>query len=585
MDYSDEQKAYLKLVMKKDIYLEACPGSGKTEVIAEKLAEEMKTWREFPAGIAVLTFCNSAVDTLMERVALKYTSGAKYPHFIGTFDSFILNKIVNPLHHKFTNYTHIDGHSTLNIVDSSSNVCFFTHYGYAEKGKKRACQYDYDRTLETFVFKTGVRQIDIKLNSLVLKDWQLKDLYNAKEKMWSSGFATYKDIEHLAIDILEDDSFDSYINLLVKKYPYFIIDECQDLSEEQIFIIKFLHSKGSRFHFVGDLNQSIYGFRHSNPKKFSSLLQEIKCEKLPLNTNYRSVQHIVDICSSIVQVSKAKGRNDSNESHCFVLQYESSPVEILPMFYKLTEGMKNKVIVARGYSYLDKFDSINYSTENALFPVNFAMSIILFERKTFSSLKKSIDILSEAFKNKFNYQVKPNSFNCPIEVDSALVWRKFLFSVLSYISNSDILSDTTTWSLWTKDLKLKLKYILVELTPIPEISSVLKSITDLKLVSPKGEGDSFVKEYLKGFTSIVKIPRLATIHQVKGETHDATMLVSSIKSGNESHWKDWLKDPNSEAARLAYVASSRPRKVLIWAVKSLSKSDQIKLRNLGFTIV
>ncbi|MCO2242589.1 hypothetical protein FA379_30230, partial [Pseudomonas aeruginosa] len=80
--------------------------------------------------------------------------------------------------------------------------------------------------------------------------------------------------------------------------------------------------------------------------------------------------------------------------------------------------------------------------------------------------------------------------------------------------------------------------------------------------------------------------RFETIHQVKGETHDATVVVSSQQSGpHQSHWKDWLADPASEAARFAYVASSRPRHLLIWAVKKLKDDELKRLAGLGFEIL
>ena len=57
--------------------------------------------------------------------------------------------------------------------------------------------------------------------------------------------------------------------------------------------------------------------------------------------------------------------------------------------------------------------------------------------------------------------------------------------------------------------------------------------------------------------------RITTIHNVKGETLEALMLVSSRDKGtSDGYWTQWLDDPTSEAARLAYVASSRPRKLI-----------------------
>ena len=63
------------------------------------------------------------------------------------------------------------------------------------------------------------------------------------------------------------------------------------------------------------------------------------------------------------------------------------------------------------------------------------------------------------------------------------------------------------------------------------------------------------------------------------------MLVSAPgKSGNsnDNHWDYWLEDTTSEAARLAYVASSRPKHLLVWAVPKGNNGDMAKLTDIGF---
>ena len=57
---SDEQVAYVTAPLEEDIYLNACPGSGKTEVIGVKAAYEINRWKQKINGIAILTFTNSA---------------------------------------------------------------------------------------------------------------------------------------------------------------------------------------------------------------------------------------------------------------------------------------------------------------------------------------------------------------------------------------------------------------------------------------------------------------------------------------------------------------------------------------------
>ncbi len=79
--------------------------------------------------------------------------------------------------------------------------------------------------------------------------------------------------------------------------------------------------------------------------------------------------------------------------------------------------------------------------------------------------------------------------------------------------------------------------------------------------------------------------KIITIHSVKGQTFEAVMVVSAInKTGTEDgHWTQWIEDSKNEAARLAFVASSHPRHLLIWAVPSPINSEKELLRDLGFT--
>ena len=89
-----------------------------------------------------------------------------------------------------------------------------------------------------------------------------------------------------------------------------------------------------------------------------------------------------------------------------------------------------------------------------------------------------------------------------------------------------------------------------------------------------------------GSTNTSLIPyRKSTIHGAKGESHDVTIVISSARAGNDSHWKSWIKNPDSEAARFAYVASSRPKEFLIWAVKTLKPLERKQLEAVGFSVI
>ncbi|WP_415347901.1 UvrD-helicase domain-containing protein, partial [Clostridium perfringens] len=98
------QLGYILSDINKNIYLKACPGSGKTEVLGVKSAYEINKWLEKDKGIAILTFTNSAEDEIRSRVESYLNKKIEYPHFIGTFTSWIHGYIGHAFIANFINY-------------------------------------------------------------------------------------------------------------------------------------------------------------------------------------------------------------------------------------------------------------------------------------------------------------------------------------------------------------------------------------------------------------------------------------------------------------------------------------------------
>lgn len=111
----------------------------------------------------------------------------------------------------------------------------------------------------------------------------------------------------IAIKALGNKALSDYFERLARRYPVIFIDECQDLSFAQLRIIKSLHLLGMRFHFVGDLNQSIYGFRRSEPALVKQFIEELAFKSCDLTANCRSgqgvMQQFVEAGSTVWQSS------------------------------------------------------------------------------------------------------------------------------------------------------------------------------------------------------------------------------------------------------------------------------------------
>lgn len=85
---------------------------------------------------------------------------------------------------------------------------------------------------------------------------------------------------------------------------YVFVDEAQDTNDIQLEILARLHHGGNtmeihtnpqktRYTFVGDKNQAIYGFRGANADSMSKIESRFHCKSLPLDVSYRCPKKIV----------------------------------------------------------------------------------------------------------------------------------------------------------------------------------------------------------------------------------------------------------------------------------------------------
>lgn len=92
--FTDEQNKFL-LAEGKNV-VKACPGSGKTYMVANKFMKYQNEWDLYHQGVAVLSFTNVASKEVLEKIESieGKVQSVNYPHFVGTVDSFINEFIV-----------------------------------------------------------------------------------------------------------------------------------------------------------------------------------------------------------------------------------------------------------------------------------------------------------------------------------------------------------------------------------------------------------------------------------------------------------------------------------------------------------
>ncbi|WP_311481397.1 UvrD-helicase domain-containing protein [uncultured Anaerococcus sp.] len=155
------------------------------------------------------------------------------------------------------------------------------------------------KVIESLITNTDSKAlafIEAKEEVLFDKLYRLtKDFKEAFDRKKSAkDYLDFNDLEHEFIKLLTNDTAREKLR---QKYKYIFFDEYQDSNEIQNYIVDKLKSERNLF-FVGDVKQSIYGFRRARPDLFLEKLDLYESEedsmRINLNENFRTDRLILD---------------------------------------------------------------------------------------------------------------------------------------------------------------------------------------------------------------------------------------------------------------------------------------------------
>ncbi len=136
----------------------------------------------------------------------------------------------------------------------------------------------------------------------------LRILSRFEQRKHALGAIDFGDLSRLAIRLLNDEAAPTL------SYEHILIDEYQDTSPLQAELIEAVvaaHGKRSVVRFaVGDINQSIYAFRHADPSVFHAFRDRVGREGgqvVVLNENFRSRPEILDAVHRILPGGNGSG--------------------------------------------------------------------------------------------------------------------------------------------------------------------------------------------------------------------------------------------------------------------------------------
>ena len=355
IELNEEQEYIVKYNGDKFLSVQAGPGSGKTRVIVEKV-KHMFNEGIRPESFLIITFSIKAAQELKDRLIEGDIPASDVQKMqISTIHSFCLDilektgtvgldiiaegqkqNLFIKKHLKdlgFEKETYLRTYEINTLIDkydeySTFNVDTEALTEYLEE-KFPVNQEFIDFVHDYMEENDGEFPID-EIKDKKSENYDLfKESYtNAKYIQMAKSYKDYLDIlEHenaidfnqmqiKALEIMNDGYMPPYTNILV--------DEFQDTDPVQMEIFKhfFESPQTESFTVVGDINQSIYGFRGSNKNYFKELPKD-KFEEVFLSTNYRSTEEIIDI------------------SQDFIAKHYDSPEELIPA--KCGSGKSNDV--------------------------------------------------------------------------------------------------------------------------------------------------------------------------------------------------------------------------------------------------
>jgi superfamily I DNA/RNA helicase len=572
----------------------ACPGSGKTFSVAARIAHLLKTKEFHHQGIAAISFTNTAWEEINKKLKEDFQIDVpiRYPHFLGTIDSFINKYVFLPYGHLLMGCS-----QRPDFVGGNSHqkISWENPRRYIFPGGKKTCIYiDPDELFDKMSFDREGKPISIanpqdfhfswdniyKIDKNYIK--KVQDVVDNKWTRFGEGKVCQADANYFAYRLLNE--FPLIKRNIANRFPYLIIDEAQDTTDVQMEIINMLSQHTKEIMLIGDPDQAIFEWNHAKPSLFEDKIIEWNSE-IKLDENRRSSQNICNCANAFLgKVKSIPFECEKVKNYPFVpvlkeFDHEntSNIAKIKNDFLALCkkEGIEEKdiAIIYRSNSFGEHFGKSTSRPEaqpwivGKYFVRDLVQGKYLYEN---GDSKKGFKYMEHGFHKASTQKpyLENNYIKTQIEKKGFAKYRGELFEFIDLLPTCKG-KDLNTWITETK-ANLNGKHTF-----------------DLEINSTLGRHPI---DYYFGDSDLPKDEtkyHVGSIHSVKGETYEAVLLFIKKDSGCRTHYanifnkyESQLTVDEKEELRIIYVGLTRARKILVVAVPNGCRDiwkDKLKL--------
>ncbi|MEO5657115.1 MAG: UvrD-helicase domain-containing protein, partial [Nitrospiria bacterium] len=274
-------------------------GSGKTRVIAYRIAHLIAERGVWPSQILAVTFTNKAAGEMKERVGRLLGASAR-GLWVSTFHSAcvrILRSHADRLGYpkEFVIY---DSGDQAALIRECVRALSINEDVYKPQAIARRISDLKNRltTPETYRGEAEGFGIEDKVA-------QVYALY--RDRLRTAAAWDFDDLLMQAVALFEraPDVLQGY----QRQFRYLMVDEYQDTNHAQYRLVRLLAGERANLCVVGDDDQSIYAFRGADVRNILEFEKDFPQAKVvKLEQNYRSTQAILDAASAVVEKNESR---------------------------------------------------------------------------------------------------------------------------------------------------------------------------------------------------------------------------------------------------------------------------------------